>query len=427
MDVVSLFTNIPIELVINSINKRWDNISNYTTIPKIEFLNVVKFIFDTTYFLFNKKYYKQILGTPMGATISPIVAQYVMDDLLDECVPKLSFNLPFLKKYVDDLILSIPSDGKDEVLRTFNNYNQHIQFTIESETDNSVPFLDTKLIRNHENKIMLDWYVKPTSSGRYINYNSYHSEKMKINLVLGLKLRIVRISHPTLQQQNLNKLYNILLDNSYPERLLKKIIFNTSTINYQQQNDLQTGTPDISAFLTINQPIYYFSVPAIHTVTNKITKIFKFEPFIKIAFKFKKNIGTLFSRLKDTDEALKKSSVVYSIPCSECDRMYVGQTSRVLKDRITSHKSDCRLKKRTCALAEHSIDTGHVPNFVSTKILHQESNSKKRIFLEMAEIYTQPNTLNKNKDVADLSIIYSNLMSLHNNNTNTSLSITDVE
>lgn len=42
--------------------------------------------------------YKQIFGTPMGSSISPILAQIILDDLLDECIPKLPFNLPFLKK-----------------------------------------------------------------------------------------------------------------------------------------------------------------------------------------------------------------------------------------------------------------------------------------------------------------------------------------
>src|SRR3978361_1736395 len=164
----------------------------------------------------------------MGATISPIIAQYVMDELLDSCVPKLSYRIPLLKKYVDDIICVIPEGGDNEILDIFNGYNPHIQFTIEKETNNSVPFLDTRVIRNN-NTLLLDWYIKPTSSGRYLNYHSSHSEKMKINLVLGLKNRIYRISHRTLYHKNIKLLYNILIKNAYPPRLLTKLLYNTMT------------------------------------------------------------------------------------------------------------------------------------------------------------------------------------------------------
>lgn len=423
LDVVSLFSNIPKTLIIKSINKHWQTIKTHTTFNKKQFLELIEFILDTTYFKYNNVFYKQILGTPMGATVSPIISQYVMDDLLEAVVPKLNFQPPFLKKYVDDLILSIPTDEKDSVLRVFNKYNKHIQFTIEEETNNSVPFLDTKLIRNNDNQVVLDWYVKPTFSGRYINYKSFHTEKTKINLVLGLKNRIEKICHPDFRENNLRKLFNILIDNSYPERLLKKLIFNSRTYNLNRTNRLMPGTPEISAFLTRNQPTYYYSIPAIETVSNKIIQIFKDIPTIKLALTYNKKIGNLFTQLKDKDETMKKAGVIYSIPCSDCDKWYIGQTSRVLKDRISSHGSDCRLGKRTCALAEHNIDTGHIPHFSEVKILHSERNTRKRLFLEMTEIIKHPNSLNKKKDTQDLSVIYSNLINLQlktNNDLNTS-------
>lgn len=65
-----------------------------------------------------------------------------MDHLLKTCIRKLSFPLSFVKQYVDDLILALPWDGIDEILNTFNNYNNHIKFTVEKEQNNAVPFLD---------------------------------------------------------------------------------------------------------------------------------------------------------------------------------------------------------------------------------------------------------------------------------------------
>ena len=46
LDIVSLFTNIPNELVYEAINKRWTKIKNFTTLPKDEFLVGVKMVLE---------------------------------------------------------------------------------------------------------------------------------------------------------------------------------------------------------------------------------------------------------------------------------------------------------------------------------------------------------------------------------------------
>lgn len=410
LDVVSLFSKIPYYLIEKSIKKHWLNISEHTNISQKIFLEILQFIFDSTYFRFQNIFFKQILGTPMGATISPIIAQYVMDDLLNECIPTLSFEMPFLKKYVDDLICAIPNDKITELISIFNNYDPNIQFTIETEHDQSVPFLDTLVRRNDQNKIQLDWYSKPSSSGRYINFNSYHTTKMKINVILGLRRRIERISHPEFKENNIKKLYNIMKDNSYPDAFLKKYLYNTSLItniskNNQHNNNLiNTNDPQTQ------KKIHYFALPYIKSVSQKIVKILEFIPDIKIAHKHINKVGNLYSKVKDKDETLKQSSVVYKIPCENCDQVYIGQTSTVLKDRITRHKSDCRRAILSCALSEHSIKIGHDFDFENSKVIIQEQNLNKRLFLEMVEISQEPLCLNKKKDIQDLSSIYENIL-----------------
>jgi len=80
LDVVSLFTNIPMELAIASLNNRWEQINRGTTIPKEEFLMALRMVMDSTFFIFNNKIYKQKFGTPMGSPLSPIVADMVIED-----------------------------------------------------------------------------------------------------------------------------------------------------------------------------------------------------------------------------------------------------------------------------------------------------------------------------------------------------------
>lgn len=406
LDVVSLFTNIPVELAISSVNNKWDTISKNTNIPNDVFLQLIEFVFNSTFFICDGVVYKQIFGTPMGATISPIISQYVMDELLNTCIPKLSYSVPLLKKYVDDIICVIPEGGENEILNVFNSFNPHIQFTIEKETNNSVPFLDTKVIRNN-NILLLDWYIKPTSSGRYLNYHSSHSEKMKINLVLGLKNRIYRISHRTLYQKNIKLLYNILIKNSYPPRLLNRLLYNTTA-------DAANNTPQVPHEIerqTNNATPVYAVLPNIEDVTPKLIHTFKGID-IKVAKRNTKTVSNLFTKLKDPIPTWDKSNVVYKIPCADCTQVYIGQTSRNLKSRITSHKSDIRLEKNTCALAEHSITTKHTPNYEEVTTLDCHSSTIKRSFLEMTRIAQEPDCMNKRSDISNLSQIYTYLIEM---------------
>ncbi|XP_072383799.1 uncharacterized protein [Diabrotica undecimpunctata] len=135
LDVVSLFSNVHLGICLTSIEINWDRIRGCCSMSYDRFISIVEFLFNNTYFSFNDKFYQQTFGTPMGAKISPIIATYVMDYVLDSVIPLLSFNIPFIKKYVDDIILAIPNDKVDELLDTFNGYDPYIQFTIEREDE----------------------------------------------------------------------------------------------------------------------------------------------------------------------------------------------------------------------------------------------------------------------------------------------------
>lgn len=415
LDVVSLFSNIPLYLAIRCIEKKWESINTHCNIDKATFLELIKFVFDNTYFSYNNQFYKQILGTPMGGQCSPIIALYVMDELLDSCIPQLSFPLPFIKKYVDDLICAVPEDKVDEILNTFNAYDRHIQFTVEKENeDNSIPFLDTTVIRSTNGTLKLNWYLKPTSSGRYMNYMSSVSTRMKTNLVLGLKNRIHKISHPDFYRSNQDRLLRLLLDNSYPKHLLNKLIY-SAIINPAEGrgHDLVEVEADANV-AEENRPPSFGILPNIGGLTPKLIEALK-PTNKKIAVKNMKTTGSAFSKTKDKTDLMMMSNVVYKIQCKDCQASYIGQTSRCLKGRITSHKSDCRTGKNTCALACHVAATHHQPAYDDVLVLDREASLTKRCFKEMCRIAQEDNAINKKTDIDNLSHIYSYLIDLDKN------------
>ena len=63
---------------------------------------------------------------------------------------------------------------------------------------------------------------------------------------------------------------------------------------------------------------------------------------------------------KDTHTSEDKSCVVYHIPCSDCDYVYIGQTKRGLKSRLADHKrATSKLRPELSALCEHAMDFNH--------------------------------------------------------------------
>ena len=336
----------------------------------------------------------------MESIISPIIGDIVINDLIYTCLNKIEFEIPFVYNFVDDLILCIPKDKIISILDTFNSYDENLKFTIETENQNCINYLDTTLI-NENDKIIIDWYQKPISSGRYILYNSNHPFKQKLNLIFGLKNRIVKISENKFINKNLDILYHILKTNGYPNSLLKRILFSAIS-------------PNITPNLTNNNLKTYQTLPYIPKLSQKLSNILKYENII-ISFKNVKTVGNLYTKLKDKVDKFSKFNVVYSIKCKSCHKQYIGQTSQNLKCRITQHISNIKCKPNSCALSKHAIENLHQIDFNDTKILACQNNLDKRLFLEMVYINKIPNNINFKKDIQNLSNIYSFLLKVNQN------------
>ncbi|XP_062533790.1 uncharacterized protein LOC134202820 [Armigeres subalbatus] len=223
-DVVSLFTNISIDRIIQSIIHRWKDIKQGTQINLDLFLEMVELCVNNSCFRFRDKYYQQTFGTAMGSPLSPILADYVMEDLLDVAKQRLSFTIPILKKYVDDLFLVLPKTEVQNTLDVFNEYDQHIQFTVELEKNGSLPFLDTIVIHREDGGMNTKWYSKPISSGRLLNYHSFHPTTMKLNVANNLIKRITQLTTSTSIEQQKHTIFQILRQNNYPSSLINRLI-----------------------------------------------------------------------------------------------------------------------------------------------------------------------------------------------------------
>ncbi|XP_015124784.1 uncharacterized protein LOC107046642 [Diachasma alloeum] len=205
LDVVSLFTNIPKDLVVKIVEDKWEEWSTRVRASKELVVALVKFCFEGSYFTFDNELYAQMDGSSMGNPASPVLGGIVMDYVISEVLDKLPCNIPWLKLYVDDTVLPVPEDSIDMVLQCFNPIHDRIQFTVEREVERSISFLDVKIHRMNDGSLKLNWYQKPTSSGRVINYESNHLTAHKVGVVFGMLHRAIGLNHEDFHEANIDR------------------------------------------------------------------------------------------------------------------------------------------------------------------------------------------------------------------------------
>ena len=84
-DVVNLFTNAPIKVVMHVIRDRLvkdKTLSKHVDLSTDDIISLLKFIISMTYFQFDRVLHEQVLGTPMGSQVSVVVADMFMVGLV---------------------------------------------------------------------------------------------------------------------------------------------------------------------------------------------------------------------------------------------------------------------------------------------------------------------------------------------------------
>ncbi|XP_030849885.1 uncharacterized protein LOC115927767 [Strongylocentrotus purpuratus] len=94
---------------------------------------------------------------------------------------------------------------------------------------------------------------------------------------------------------------------------------------------------------------------------------------IRTVFRSDTTLRQQLTRPKDPIPPHRRDGIVYNIPCKGCDRSYIGETARPIKERITEHKRDVRLRRTdNSAVAEHAWDNQHQPDWDGVQCLSQE-------------------------------------------------------
>jgi len=404
-DVVSLFTNVPTDMVLEIIKEKWCHIQLHTNLPQQEFVLAIKFVLESTFFLFNNRIYKQTFGAPMGSPLSPVVADLILQKLEASIFNDLTYKPIFYHRYVDDIALSVPTNQLNDLLSKFNSFHRRLNFTMEMECGGDrLNFLDLTIIKR-DNTLIFDWFRKPTFSGRFLNYFSHHPFTHKRGTMYSLIDRVFRLSHPSFHKNNFDLIIKILLDNGYPLDL----IFNT--IRRRLHAYIRSNKRTASKKNEENPRLPYFTIPYVSCIFEKFTQFFKTITFGKLAFSCYNKLNKFIRVHKDALSLSSRSNVVYRINCLDCDASYVGQTKRTLNTRIMEHKNHIRRNSiQHSVITDHKRKSGHEFDWDNVKILDSESNYNKRLISEMIYIKKQKHGLNAHTDTALLDPIYNDLL-----------------
>ena len=385
-DVISLFTKIPVDLAIKVARKRLRQdvtLSQRTSMPIEDIIDLLSFCLNTTYFVFDGIYYQQVFGTAMGSPVSAVIANLVMEDVEQRALASAPVRLSFWKRFVDDIISAVSRNDIDILLQHLNSIEPSIQFTVERETNGDLAFLDLNVYRTIEGKLETAVHRKPTHTDKYLSYNSHHPVSHKKSVAKTLLQRAEHLPSNSDSQANEREyVLNILRENNYPKDFLKNCL-NPSACRNQNNSEGDTSIKG------------YAVVPYIQGVTELIKRILS-NCNIKVALKPYLTLGHIFAKPKDPIPTNQKTHAVYSIPCNDCEKEYLGQSKRQFGTRLKEHqKAVSTLNKGKSALAEHVCDTKHAIAWENSKIITTNNRYGQRRCLEAWHINMNQHALNR--------------------------------
>ena len=206
LDIESLFTNIPLNEVIDTCID--DLLCDTNTIQNLdrndmrELLNLAVY---ESFFIFDQVMYRQIDGVAMGSPLGAILANEFLchfeKQWLSECPP--DFLPKVFKTYVDDIF---------------------VMFLCQSI--NPLPFLDVKITRRN-NQLITSVFRKAAFSGVFTNFKSFMPVTYKFGLVHTLLHRSFSIcSSYEKFHEEIVLLKEVFKKNEYPQFFIDKCIKN---------------------------------------------------------------------------------------------------------------------------------------------------------------------------------------------------------
>lgn len=255
LDIVSMFTNITVERAIAAVRKRQQLRMNEEKMQLIE--DTIRFVcIKSTEIMFNDRLYKQIKGLRMGSSLSPILADFVVEDMLDTAF--LTIERPkLLIKYVDDILCVLEKSEAKNIQQALNNCDPHIKFEMETEANGRINYLDITVYRD-EDVLKTIWFQKHISSGQFLNYHTNHPKTTIWNTAVQYVVTMLMNTHVDHYDSILETAMDRLTRNSFPKEKAVQIIESAKEKIVQKQMGSQyTAAQENETNISYTQSIQY--------------------------------------------------------------------------------------------------------------------------------------------------------------------------
>jgi hypothetical protein len=126
-------------------------------------------------------FYKQADGVAMGLPLAPVIASLYMEQFQQQALNMAEKKPSNLYRYVDDIFVVRPH-GEEELqnfLQYLNSLHPNIQFTMETEKDDKLTFLEVLVKKKLDGSLGQTVYRKPTHTDLYLHANSEHHPAQK--------------------------------------------------------------------------------------------------------------------------------------------------------------------------------------------------------------------------------------------------------
>ena len=335
-DVTSLFTNIPLDETITiAVDLIFESNPNIK-ISKNELKDLFQFATCRSHFLFDGNFYDQVDGVAMGSPLGPVLANLFMSVNEKNWINDYqSSPIFFYKRYVDDIFCLLKNETEaNNFLKYLNDKHPSIKFTMETEVNKKIPFLDILIKMSETGEFVTSVYRKSTFSGLFMNFRSFLPKMYKLGLILTLVDRVYKICHDRMTFNfEIKKVKGFLCKNAYPPHLIDQQI--KKYLKKTQVTENREETIEVKNVTYAKLPFIGPYSKVVQEQIGQLCSKFCKDTNIKLVFTSKK-ISSFFSTKDRIPDALR-SNVVYHFNCASCNASYVGQTTRHFDVRVHEH------------------------------------------------------------------------------------------
>ena len=405
LDVVSLFTNVPIDTTIDIILKHVYN-NNEKTPPKIP-KEILKHMLqlctkEAPFKAPTGKMYLQIDGVTMGSPLGPTFSNFYMGDL-EERTFNGSFQKPVVyARYIDDIFCLINSPQEIiDLQNTFQN-NSVLQFTYELNIANKLPFLDV-LIDNTTGSFKTTVYRKPTDEGHCLNANSECVKRYKDSVIFSYINRAYKITQSWQDFHiELDRIKQLLINNNYSNRDVDVHIHKFLDKKMQPEVEQNKLKPINVYYENQMHNNYKIEERTIKKIVNDNITCKNPQEKLNLIFYYKnlKSHNLVMRNNPDPPpKTLQQTNVVYEYSCRICENQhgkaaqYVGMTQTSLSRRITYHLSSGSIKDHIMQDHQAIIDRKTLEE--NTKVIEKANNRQTLAIKEAIIIQTNNPMINR--------------------------------